>query len=106
MLFRSVVSCGYNGIKNFIDFEARILGDLAEKKRILSVSFIGGKRIYLLMEKENKFDFEEFLSKEEYETYSREKVYITEEDKKGVETEKIDIIYNLLFLLIPVMPLD
>ena len=88
--------------KKYIDFESEIFGELNKEGDFLSVSFAGGRRVYLLMYKDNNFDWSDFLEREEYEKFSKKNIYISELTKNNEDEKwKLDIAYNLLLNALP-----
>lgn len=77
---------------DYINFEAKILNSLIEKNTILSVSFVGGKSLYFLVEKNTDIDFSDVDPENEF-VYSP--MIITEEDK-NTNHWKMTVAFNLL----------
>lgn len=92
-----IVGLQYRGGKDYINFESTIFEDLSEKEKILSVSFAGGSIVYILVERESDFLWDEFFRDEKYEDFSKVDVYIKESYKNtDGEKWKIDLAFNLL----------
>lgn len=92
-----IVGLQYRGGKDYINFESTVFEELAEKEKILSVSFAGGSIVYILLERDSEFLWDEFFKDEKYEDFSKVDVYI-KESYKNIDEEKwkIDLAFNLL----------
>lgn len=86
----------YNGDDYWAHFESGILDDIAEKSKVKSVRYNRGKCVYILMEKDSDFNFDNLFNDEKFEKYSFKDFHINEEDKYNKEPWKISIVYNLM----------
>lgn len=96
-----VICIAYIGDKKTLDMGHAILEDLAEQDRIVSVSYILGKRVYLLMEKNSNFDVAAFCRKEKYDEFEVDTSFQIDKISVKKAPWKLDVAFNLLLNALP-----
>lgn len=84
-----IVGLTYSDDKSYFNFGSTIFDELTEVVNVLSVSYIQGKTVFMLLEKDAEFDWNYLREKEEYEKLSMEEFTLSEADKVKVNTTEV-----------------